>query len=100
PPAVVGVVFGWLWMHRLEAAIYRPLIGLIILGLPLLQLLRQWRTDWQDRLPHSQGFAWLMGMLVGLTTMLANAAGPIFSLYLLALSIPKLAFVGTSAWFF
>jgi uncharacterized membrane protein YfcA len=100
PPAVVGVVFGWLWMHRLEAAIYRPLIGLIILGLTLLQLLRQWRTDWQDRLPHSHGFAWLMGMLVGLTTMLANAAGPIFSLYLLALSIPKLAFVGTSAWFF
>jgi hypothetical protein len=32
--------------------------------------------------------------------MVANAAGPVFGLYLLSLSLPKEQMVGTSAWFF
>jgi hypothetical protein len=32
--------------------------------------------------------------------MVANAAGPVMVLYLLAVGLPKLAFVGTGAWFF
>jgi uncharacterized membrane protein YfcA len=32
--------------------------------------------------------------------MLANAAGPVMGLYLLALRLPKYELVGTSAWFF
>ena len=32
--------------------------------------------------------------------MLANAAGPIFAVYGVALGLPKMEFVGTSAWFF
>jgi uncharacterized membrane protein YfcA len=39
-------------------------------------------------------------MLAGFTTMVANAAGPVMLLYLLALRLPKLAFIGTGAWFF
>ncbi len=87
-------------MHSIPGHVYRPLIGGIILGLAVLQLARLWGEEWQRRLPHSKIFAWIMGSLVGFTTMLANAAGPVFSLYLLALAIPKLEFVGTSAWFF
>ncbi len=41
-----------------------------------------------------------MGMLAGFTTMTANAAGPIMILYLLAMRLPKMEFVGTTAWFF
>ncbi len=32
--------------------------------------------------------------------MLANAAGPIAQFYLLAMKLPKYAFIGTSAWLF
>ena len=32
--------------------------------------------------------------------MMANAAGPVFALYTLAVALPKLEMVGTSAWFF
>jgi uncharacterized membrane protein YfcA len=32
--------------------------------------------------------------------MMANAAGPIMIIYLLAMQLPKIEFVGTSAWFF
>jgi uncharacterized membrane protein YfcA len=41
-----------------------------------------------------------MGFAAGVTTMLANAAGPVMGLYLLAVALPKDAFVGTGAWFF
>ena len=33
-------------------------------------------------------------------TMMANAAGPIFTLYALAVDLPKFELVGTGAWFF
>ena len=32
--------------------------------------------------------------------MMANAAGPIMIIYFVAMQLPKVAFVGTSAWFF
>ena len=40
------------------------------------------------------------GLLAGFTTMIANAAGPLMILYLLAMRLPKLQFLGTTAWFF
>ena len=32
--------------------------------------------------------------------MLVNAAGPVAQLYLLAMALPKYAFIGTAAWLF
>jgi uncharacterized membrane protein YfcA len=43
---------------------------------------------------------WLAGWFGGVTTMVANAAGPIMSIYLLACRLPKMELVGTGAWFF
>ncbi|RFU85514.1 sulfite exporter TauE/SafE family protein [Streptomyces triticagri] len=40
------------------------------------------------------------GVLGGFTTMVANAGGPVMSLYLLSAGFRKLGFLGTSAWFF
>ena len=99
-PTTIGVIAGWLLMFRLSEQYYRPLIGSIILGLVILQIVRIWRDDWFANVPHATWFVWSMGILVGLTTMLANAAGPVFGLYLLAIGLPKLEFVGTAAWFF
>lgn len=99
-PAMIGVVAGWLLMFRLDEKYYRPLIGTIILGLTVLQIIRIWKEEWLADVPHARWFAWSMGILVGLTTMLANAAGPVFGLYLLAIGLPKMEFVGTAAWFF
>jgi uncharacterized membrane protein YfcA len=79
---------------------FKPTIGWIILGLALLQLARLQRPQWFAGVPHNPWFAWGMGLLAGVTTMLANAAGPIFALYALAVSLPKFEIVGTSAWFF
>ena len=42
----------------------------------------------------------IMGFMAGITTMMANAAGPVMIIYLMAMRLPKIQFVGTSVWFF
>ncbi|MFC7455863.1 sulfite exporter TauE/SafE family protein [Brachybacterium sp. GCM10030267] len=40
------------------------------------------------------------GLLGGFTTMVANAGGPVMSMYFYAMRMPVLTFLGTAAWFF
>jgi uncharacterized membrane protein YfcA len=100
PPACVGIVIAAAFMSRLGEGQYRPLIGWIILSLSVLQGIRMAQPALFGDVPHGHAFAWSMGLLAGGTTMLANAGSPIMTIYLLAVSLPKLEFVGTSAWFF
>jgi len=57
------------------------------------------RTD-ETPVPAQWWFAAGLGFMAGVTTMMANAAGPVMVIYLLAMRLPKVEFVGTSAWFF
>jgi uncharacterized membrane protein YfcA len=98
PPTVVGIVVGYYLMKWISTAAFPPLIGAIVLLMVGLQLSRQFGL--LSALPHSQGFAWGMGIWSGLATMLANAAGPVMALYFLTIDVPKFVLVGTSAWFF
>lgn len=100
PPALIGVVIGWWLLSWLDESTFKPLIGMIILALTSGQLFRMWRPDLMEHVPHSLWFAWFMGITTGITTMLANAAGPIVALFLLAIALPKMQLVATSAWFF
>jgi uncharacterized membrane protein YfcA len=100
PPAILGVLLGTVLMHVLANVEFRPVIGGIVLLLTLMQLTRIVRPDLFSRVPHSLWFAWSLGLLAGMTTMLANGAGPIMALYFLSVSLPKLELVGTSAWYF
>jgi uncharacterized membrane protein YfcA len=50
--------------------------------------------------PEKTWFFALAGILSGFTTMIGNAAGPIMSLYLVAMGYRKNNFLGTYAWFF
>ena len=100
PPALVGVAIGWFVMRQMPQAQFKPVIGCIVLALALLQLFRNWRPALFSHMPHTRAFAWTMGLVAGVTTMLANAAGPVMGLYLLSVALPKAEFIGTSAWFF
>ena len=42
----------------------------------------------------------IAGFLGGFTTMIGNAAGPVMSVYFLAMGFEKNKFIGTAAWFF
>lgn len=100
PPTIVGILVGFALMGRVDELTFRRILGTIILGLALLQVARLYRPGWFGHVPHSTAFAWGMGFVAGVATMLANAAGPIFSIYALSVALPKFELVGTGAWFF
>ena len=87
----VGEVVDDVWFKNIMAIVVFGCIGLML---------------WKDRnkgntfFPDKLWFAALMGVLGGFATMIGNAAGPIFAIYLLAMHLPKNKFIGTSAWFF
>ena len=104
PWTAVGVVLGYIAMGRINDHQVAHFIGVISIALVAMQLWRRQvvatNPEKADAVPHKWWFAAAMGILAGFTTMVANAAGPIMILYLLAAGLPKLEFMGTGAWFF
>lgn len=101
PPTLVGIVGGYVLMLKLtNGHVFGPIIGWIVLTMVVLQAIRRWYPKAFEKAPHTRGFAWSMGFSAGVTTMLANGAGPIMNLYFLSIDIPKYALVGTGAWMF
>ncbi len=100
PPTFAGIVLGYFLMGWIPGQHFGPVIGWVVLVMVVLQALRRLRPNAYAHVPHSRGFAWGIGAWCGITTMLANAAGPVMALYFLAIKLPKYNLVGTSAWFF
>lgn len=102
PWAAVGIVLGYLTLGRIDESGMRRLIGGILLILSTLQLVRSRRpaNPGDEAPPASRLVASLTGITAGFTTMAANAGGPVMTLYLLAMRVPKIAFVGTTVWYF
>lgn len=101
PWVIIGVIAGYFALGRISSEVVQHLIGGILLAMVALHCWRKKQADsLASKLPHSIWFAALTGILAGFTTMVANAAGPVMVLYLLAIGLPKLEFIGTGAWFF
>ena len=100
PIAFVGVAVGTWLMTLVPESAYKPFIGWTVFTLVVLQVWRMWKPAMFETVPHSWPFAAAMGMMAGITTMMANAAGPVMGLYFLAVGLPKYQLTGTSAWFF
>lgn len=100
PATAVGVFAGWAAMGALPAdRTFARLMGAVLLTLVAVQLWRKRHPRPEDA-PHGFGWPTFIGVLAGFTTMTANAAGPLIILYLLGRGLPKLALMGTAAWFF
>jgi uncharacterized membrane protein YfcA len=52
------------------------------------------------KVPTHWGFAGLLGLTAGFTTMIGNLAGAFTNIYFLAQKLPKNEFIGTAAWLF
>ncbi len=102
PPALLGVVLGFWMMPLIPSRFFGPVIGGIVLIMLVVQVVRKLRNS--ALMPESGSglrvFSWVMGIFSGVTTMLANAAGPVMTIYLLARGFEKMRFVGTGAVFF
>lgn len=113
PWAIFGIIVGWLAMDHINDEQTKRLIGLILVVMVALQLIRNAKrrraaaqANASGNKPaavetaHGHAYTATMGSLAGFTTMVANAAGPIMNLYLIAMRMPKMAFMGTAAWYF
>ncbi|MFD5873068.1 sulfite exporter TauE/SafE family protein [Streptomyces sp. NPDC060322] len=108
PAVAVGVVAGTVFMLWADDDAVRTSIGAILLFMAGVTLWRRRARpepapEGEDEDGPSRGGrfrARSYGVLGGFTTMVANAGGPVMSLYLLSAGFRKLGFLGTSAWFF
>lgn len=91
----VGVVVGNLINDR-QFKILIAVAVLICLGL----LIYTEKKGENFKVPQGAWFYILTGIAVGFASMIGNVAGPIFSVYLLAMGFKKNDFIGTTAWFF
>ncbi|MFK3677759.1 sulfite exporter TauE/SafE family protein [Microbacterium sp. NPDC090218] len=103
PAVVAGLLAGFAFLALAGDGIVRRAIGVILLLMIAVTLWRRWRQSRSsDVAPASGGIvlAGAYGTLGGFTTMVANAGGPVMSMYFLATRTPVQVFLGTSAWFF
>ena len=128
PAVLTGVGAGALFLHLASNDSTRRLIGVILLLLVAITLTQRRSTS--RRAPDGASAAQapsppaptletqeatttlatsttsgrlarlVYGSLAGFTTMVANAGGPVTSMYFLACRYPVKAFLGTTAWFF
>ena len=99
PWAAAGVVAGAFAIGHMDERQTRLAIGGIVVALTVLHLVRRARPG----VPGEERAAWfapLIGMLAGFTTIVSNAAGPLMVIYLLAMRLPKMEYMGTGAVFF
>ena len=98
PCVAAGIVAGYFALDKISNIQVQRMIGGILVAMVALHLWRQQQGEaLAAQLPHTLGFTALMGVLAGFTTMVANAAGPVMVLFLLAIGLPKMEFIGTGA---
>ena len=101
PWVLVGMPLGYLALKYSNNQQMKTALGFLVLGLVALQIVKGRCGHWmENKLPHTWWFVALAGLLSGFATTLANAAGPIMSVYLLAKGLPKKEFIGTGAWYY
>jgi uncharacterized protein len=102
PWTAVGVVLGYVALGRISDHATKSLIGGIIVSLAALSFWRKYISVPNDK--RTAALHWsvaaFIGVLAGFITLVANAAGPLMAIYLVAMRLPKMEYVGTAAVFF
>jgi uncharacterized membrane protein YfcA len=99
PWGAAGVIIGFVALGHMDEHQSRLAIGIIVLSLTALHLLRRAKAG-SPPADYPVWFAWVMGILAGFTSLVSNAAGPLMVIYLLAMRLPKMEYMGTGAAFF
>ena len=97
PAALVGVALAYWVLSTSTGYDFSKFIGWVILAMLALDILV---TDALRHLVRGRVLTSIIGAIAGAASMVANAAGPIFGIYLLQMGLSKSEFVGTRSWFF
>jgi uncharacterized protein len=102
PWTAAGVVLGYFALGHISDRTARIMIGVIIVSLCALGYRRRYLSVQTETTTGSWHWALAaaLGVVAGFITLIANAAGPLMTIYLVAMRLPKMQFVGTAAVFF
>ncbi|MFP5346641.1 MAG: TSUP family transporter [Actinomycetes bacterium] len=110
PWVAVGVVAGAAFVAVVDDATMKVTIGVVLVLASVLGLGARapgWRVTASQATANpsapSLGYhaaTGAAGVCAGFATMVANAAGPVMSIYLVLAGLPVLRLLGTAAWFF
>lgn len=116
PFVLLGLAFGGFFLAFASDGSVGKIIGIILLGLIALTMVQRYKPSSTrnnagvsaaggsapraDAAPAGILTRAGYGAVGGFTTMVANAGGPVMSLYFLAVKLPMKTFLGTAAWFF
>jgi len=97
PATLVGVALAY-WLMSISSGMnYAKVIGWVILAMLAVDIVM---SDRFQRSMRGPVLTKIVGILAGASSMAANAAGPIFEIYLLQMGLKKAEFIGTRSWFF
>ena len=97
PMTAVGIFIGYLIVDLIPFEVFEKVIGFIILAMVVMGLMLE-RS--KQSFTESGLWTYLVGVVAGIVTMIANAAGPVFGVFLLQMGLTKTSFVGTRSWYF
>jgi uncharacterized membrane protein YfcA len=104
PGTILGVVMAAMVMKSITDVGLRPIIGVVVLVMLSARhasnLLPSGTRESLDAFKTHWLVSTFFGGMAGFTSMLANAAGPVMTMYLLTLKLDKKRFVGLNAWYF
>ena len=98
PWAALGVILGTITGNYINDHGFKIIMAFIIVVSVVIMLWLE--KGHQEEVPHKKWFGIATGVAGGFTSMVGNLANSVMAVYLLAVKLPKNAFIGTTAWFF
>jgi len=93
PAAISGIAIGGLLLNKLDDEVLRLMLGILCVVFAL----------WQNLAPilgNITGGRYLWGSIAGFTSTVIHAGGPPLNIYMIAINLPKLSWLATTAIFF
>ena len=100
PWAAAGVIIALITGKMVNNNQFRIVMMTVVWIMLILMILNDIRSKQGGEIPKSPLVASLLGLAGGFATMIGNSAGPVFTLYFLAMRLPKKEFIGTGAWLY
>lgn len=99
PPAVIGVLLGVWYGQYVNDQQFKMTMGVIVLICVVLLVYKEIQKT-PIKIANHKWLTTLVGVLSGFSSMVGNAAGPIFAIYILSKQIGKREMISSTAWFF
>jgi uncharacterized membrane protein YfcA len=95
-----GILIALITGNMINSNQFRIVLLTVVWVMLILMIVNDFRKNSRLEIPENRFFASLMGLTGGFATMIGNSAGPVFTLYFLAMRLPKKEFIGTGAWLY